>query len=156
MLRRPPKTEWLGHVRWRTWFRLPAIASCILATLGGLAFAIVGLVQVIRSDASTDASTLIPTGILLAALGPVVWAVVLSGELIISRPGLFLGFTFIPWREIAEIREDPLYLSVRTPSVRAYWNGWSGTVRIPKLLFDVPGGFGDRLNVWAHQGAIVH
>jgi hypothetical protein len=123
--------------------------------LGGLAFALVGLVQVIRSDGSTDAFTLIPTGFLLAATGPLVWAVLLSGELVIARPGLFLGFAFIPWREISEVREDPLYLSVRTPSLRAYWNGWSGTFRIPKLLFDVPGGFGDRLNAWAHQSAIA-
>ena len=154
MTRRPPRAEWLAYVPWRSWFRQPALLLSVIGALGGLALALFGLIQtagLVATNAS-DPAVLILAGVLLAASGPTLWAVLLSGELIIARAGLFLGFQFIPWREVSDVRDDPAYLSVITPSVRAYWNSWTGALRIPKFLFEVPPDLGERLRSWAHQG----
>src|SRR5262245_21721066 len=104
--RRPPPSERLAYVRWRPWIRRPALVLCAFAGVGGLGSAVIGLVQVVRSGWSNDATVLVMTGVTIAVMGPAMWAILQAGELVIGRAGLFVGFAFIPWRSVSNIQDD--------------------------------------------------
>jgi len=150
IIRQPPRADWIAYVPWRPWFRVPAVAVCIAGTLAGLVYLVLGALHFLGVRILVDISPVEAVGIgaLLAASGPLGLAVIESGELVVAKPGLWMGTNFIMWSAVDEVRDEPASLSIITPSLRRYWNGWSGRLAIPKILFAVPPDFGSRLRAW--------
>jgi hypothetical protein len=129
---------------------VPAHAIAVATTFMGLLYALLALLPLAGLSSFTDLPPLhgVGIGILFAVLGPFLWAILESGELVVAREGLYLAHDFIPWSDVAEFRTDRSTLYVATPRLRRFWNSWTGQVGFPMFLFEVPPDLVDRLRQW--------
>ena len=147
----PPRREWLAYVPLKARFRHPARWFCISITVIGISAGLLGaldLLRVIYLDA--DASMLILTGLLVAGAGWALWFLE-SGELVIVKSGLFIGFRFIHWSLVKDIREESAELVIEMPKVRRFWNLGTGILRMPKRFYDVPPDFVRSVAAWRQR-----